>query len=52
MEMDTEVKDWCIGKENEIINMVRHIWVRCYLCISTRLEENSIGKENLAKNRG
>ena len=30
MEMDNEVKDWCIGKENEIINMVRHIWVRCY----------------------
>jgi len=22
MEMDNEVKDWCIGKENEIINMV------------------------------
>jgi len=30
MEMDNEVKDWCIGKENELINTVRHIWVRCY----------------------
>jgi len=30
MEMDSEVKDWCMGKENEIINTVRHIWVQCY----------------------
>jgi hypothetical protein len=62
MEKDKEVKDWCIGKENEtqhskeqqkeIINMVRHIWVRCYLCISTTLEQKSIGKENLAENWG